>query len=768
METLMDGEGCDETLGIHGMSSTGASRLSFENNVSFELNRKKRRISGSACDGTNDTMHEGNASADSFTSNAAGYNSTLIAQSPWETRRMKADLIEARSRVTFLKKEIEHLNTEMATTQLRNQHKISSLEEELAFSGQKVADLEKHLQIIRKREHVAKTDLTKTRNQYQQLKQVTDSRQFELRQTLQKMEEKYHTDTHELNMEIRDLSSQVTDLEQQLSLAQDELDTTRELNDTLQSKADAYDQTKRELENTQLRLSEAESRVKTLEYEVGSYEDWRSLKQVSSERIANVNELQKENIRLTEQLRNLQDLIKNKLLLEEQVSSLQTRLDQFEQKEAETASLEVRVKEIERELAEWRQLGKDYSPKGGMVSPMSMRTHIEQILQKDLVLTSEQSSAQTEKNHVQTRIEELQSENAKLNGRLADYKRAQEGLQNIIHRAQKKLNLVTGERDYLKQLLESYENDLTISHSVVGSDGDKKQLRARTDMLEKTLTGYKELCQRQEAELQANKVMPDISFVLTSEQYEKLRKEIDDLRTENEQLKRRKAELEVEVHNMTLRADIKRAPTMTTTAPTTSTNQSKCLRYIFSPAAEDIQAEHACKLKLMAEIERLKLHIQRLQETNHDLTECLHNTDETGNITAKIKESVDLRMQLSELQAKYDQRKELFQQSSEDFRTVVNLLFGFKIDRISGSYFQLRSQYAESPDEYLNFALSQDGSMLTLLESDYAASLRELVETQFKTHNSVPVFLSSLTLELFNRTTNTASAMMVEYGDGSE
>uniref|UniRef100_A0A182T4F9 Mitotic spindle assembly checkpoint protein MAD1 n=1 Tax=Anopheles maculatus TaxID=74869 RepID=A0A182T4F9_9DIPT len=760
METSMDGEGCDETMGKYGMSSagaTGSSRRSFENNISFELNRKKRRISGTACDGTNDTMHEGNVSADSFTSAGTGYTSTLIAHSPWETRRMKADLIEARSRVTFLKKEIEHLNTEMATTQLRNQHKISSLEEELAFSGQKVADLEKHLQLLRKREHVAKTDLTKTRNQYQQLKQIADSRQFELRQTLQKMEEKYHTDTRELNTEIRDLSTQVTDLEQQLSLAQDELDTTRELNETLQSKADAYDRAKRELEDTQLRLSEKESRVKTLEYELGSYEDWRSLNKVSSERLANVNELQKENIRLTEQLRNLQDLIKNKLLLEEQVSSLQTRLEQFEQKEAETASLEVRVKEIERELAEWRQLGKDYSPKAGHVSPMSMRTHIEQILQKDLVLTSEQSSAQTEKNHIQIRIDELQSENAKLNGRLADYKRAQEGLQNIVHRAQKKLNLVTGERDYLKQLLESYENDLTINHSVVGSEGDKKQLRARTEMLEKTLTGYKELCQKQEAELQANKVMPDISFVLTSEQYEKLRKEIDDLRTENERLKRRKEELEVEVHNMTLRAEIKRT--------TPSTNQTKVVRYLDSPAAEDIRAEHACKLKLMAEIERLKLHIQRLQETNHDLTECLHSTDETGNITAKIKESVDLRMQLTELQAKYDQRKELFQQSSEDFRTVVNLLFGFKIDRISGSYFQLRSQYAESPDEYLNFALSQDGSVLTLLESDYAASLRELVETQFKTHNSVPVFLSSLTLELFNRTT---SAMMVQYGDGSE
>uniref|UniRef100_A0A182NI75 Mitotic spindle assembly checkpoint protein MAD1 n=1 Tax=Anopheles dirus TaxID=7168 RepID=A0A182NI75_9DIPT len=750
METTIDSEGCDETLSRYGIASSAAyasGRLSFENNVSFELNRKKRRISGVAMDGANDTMHDGNFTGDSFSSAATGYT-TQVAQSPWEARRIKADLIEARSRITLLKKEIEHLNTEMATTQLRNQHKISSLEQEAAFNAKKLADLEKHLQIVRKREHTAKDELVKTRNQFTQLKQTADDRQYELRQALRAMEEKYESETGELNTEIRELSSQVTDLEQQLSLAQDELDTTREINDTLQGKADAYDQTKRELEQTQDRLAEAESRVKTLEYEVGSYEDWKSLSQVSSSRLANAGELEKENGRLREQLKNLQDLIGNKLLLEEQVSSLQTRLEAFEQKETQTASLEVRIAEIERELSEWQQLGRDYSPKGALVSPISMRKHIEQILQKDVVLTSEQSSARTEKTQIQHRIDELQSENALLNGHLADYKRAQEGLQNIVHRAQKKLNLVTGERDYLKQLLETYEHDLTISNATVGGEGERKQLRARIDMLEKTLTGYKDICQKQECELQANKVIPDISFVLTSDQYEKLRKEIDELRLENDRLKRRKEELELEVENMTLRAEIKGSSSGANSEPV-------LLRYKNSPAVEDFAHEQASKVKLMAEIERLKLHIQRLQETNQDLTDCLHSTDVTGNITTKVQETVDLRLQLKELQAKYEQRKELFQQSSEDFRTVVNLLFGFKVDRISASYFRLRSLYAESPDEYLNFALSPDGGMLTLLESEYAASLRELVETQFKRHNSVPVFLSSLTLELFNRTTMT-------------
>lgn len=48
-------------------------------------------------DVTNATGEDKNASQESL----AGSHCSMAVQSPWETRRMKADLIEARSRVTF-------------------------------------------------------------------------------------------------------------------------------------------------------------------------------------------------------------------------------------------------------------------------------------------------------------------------------------------------------------------------------------------------------------------------------------------------------------------------------------------------------------------------------------------------------------------------------------------------------------------------------------------------------------------------------------------
>lgn len=60
--------------------------------------------------------------------------------------------------------------------------------------------------------------------------------------------------------------------------------------------------------------------------------------------------------------------------------------------------------------------------------------------------------------------------------------------------------------------------------------------------------------------------------------------------------------------------------------------------------------------------------------------------------------------------------------------------------------------FAESPDDYLNFRLSESG-VLDMLESNYSTSISDMIRTNLATHHSLPAFLATLTLELFNRTT---------------
>lgn len=71
--------------------------------------------------------------------------------------------------------------------------------------------------------------------------------------------------------------------------------------------------------------------------------------------------------------------------------------------------------------------------------------------------------------------------------------------------------LVAIERDSLKQLIESYQKDLTITNA--GSEiNPDVQLRMKLEMVEKSLIGYKELCAAQEKELNASKSLPDLGL----------------------------------------------------------------------------------------------------------------------------------------------------------------------------------------------------------------------------------------------------------------
>lgn len=122
-----------------------------------------------------------------------------------------------------------------------------------------------------------------------------------------------------------------------------------------------------------------------------------------------------------------------------------------------------------------------------------------------------------------------------------------------LHRVQKKLMLVAKERECYKQLIDSYEKDLTITNAASDINTDV-QLRMKLDMVERSLNGYKELCATQEKELLASKSLPDLGMSSTiSENYERFKKDMEVLRQENERLRRRKEELELMVEQISLK-----------------------------------------------------------------------------------------------------------------------------------------------------------------------------------------------------------------------
>lgn len=229
-----------------------------------------------------------------------------------------------------------------------------------------------------------------------------------------------------------------------------------------------------------------------------------------------------------------------------------------------------------------------------------------------------------------------------------------------MQKIQKKLMLVAKERDLYKNLVDSVEKDLTISGNGAEASTVEQHLRSKVEMLEKSLKSYKDLCDN----------MPDISLQMSMNasgcDYEYLKKSIDDLKLENDRLRRRKEELELEIEQRCLRGDFNVA-------------QFKVLHMTNNPASEayeDVKNEVG---KLQAEIERLRRKNKKLEEDHEEMTTKL-NCGETQDLTKNFVEAGKLKQEIATLEAKTETMKDQYLAARFEFREVVYMLLGYKVD----------------------------------------------------------------------------------------
>jgi mitotic spindle assembly checkpoint protein MAD1 len=253
--------------------------------------------------------------------------------------------------------------------------------------------------------------------------------------------------------------------------------------------------------------------------------------------------------------------------------------------------------------------------------------------------------------------------------------------QSVIAKIQRKLKLIQSERDAQRQLLDSYEKDLTMTQGPSTNSAQETQFRLRIEMLSNSLAGYKELCGKLEtemAELRGNPGNATDASVCSSEQFKILRKDLEVLRADNEKLRKRKSELEIEIENITLRSNAM------------DDERLKVVHFKNNPAA--IAQEHAENevVKLRAEVERLKMRNRKLEDGNEDLTS---RSNDTMNMTLNIKDLQKLRDEHKTLQVKYRESEEIFKRINQELREVVYMLFGYKLDRYGNSNYRLSLQY---------------------------------------------------------------------------
>lgn len=352
--------------------------------------------------------HERRGSLDlKNTSNISSLNNS-IEMSSWEVRRLKADLAEAQARANNFKVEVDRLHKLRQEGEILYESKVRELTKQCDYTAKKVEDLEKHVSTLKKREHLARSDLNKVKSEFAKSERTYEHEILKLEHKNQELRENCRVTENDLTNDLRRLEREYDSLRMEFDLTTTENMKLKEQVEEYMDKAEAFDSLQNELVKAEQDLEEARERIKSFEYEVGSFGDWKDVAKVSQKRLSEIPQKDKEMQRLQCFNKNLLDTVGNKLLLEEQVCDLKGRLERYENDKEELIKLKVHVSGIEEELREWKRVAKDHCMENSLICPYSLRSRIEEILQKDILLSSEQGNIKIEKHAYESQLKDLQ------------------------------------------------------------------------------------------------------------------------------------------------------------------------------------------------------------------------------------------------------------------------------------------------------------------------------------------------------------------------
>ncbi|KAM8714225.1 hypothetical protein ACLKA7_014376 [Drosophila subpalustris] len=700
---------------------------------------KKRRID-------NDGSLNGSLNVSLNASTTSLNNSYNDPVGPWQTRKLRAELIETKAIVAQLQDQLAQHTKEHLAAVSHADAKADALKQQCDFTSAKMLELEKHLQVMRKREHNARQEINRLQADLDQQKLKFESALSLAEQEKLQLEEDAREVQYCINNELSECKRINERYELELEATKNELNRIRRRHDEYKVNSCSFDKLQMDYEMQQQSLDTANARIKELEFEIQSYNDWKEVTKTSQARLLSVPDLQAEVDRLRAHNKHLNTLIGDKLLLEEKVHDYKTRLDREEGARAEAAALQVKLTHVEQELKEWVKVAQDHCLANTLVSPLALRTRIEQLLQADIVRVAEKGSADSDSKHLQSALREKEQECAVYLKNIEDMNVILKRYKSFKERLQRKLLIVCKERDFYKQLLDNFDKDMTMSSASASEMTNDMQMRYRVEVLERTLTGYKEMCSTLEREMQTMRQQESLSDPPSNDNgYDIVKKELDTLRMENERLRRRKDELELELEHRCLRGDF-------------NMSNYKVVHLSNNPASEAYEATKNIVEKLQAEIERLKRRNKKLEEDNEQTQARLNESTSSsagGGMTMNFKEFNQLRAELDSANGKMKKMKDCFKAASKEFRDVCYMLLGYRIDRVgANSHYRISSMYAESPDDYLSISVNES-NCLALLESPYSQTLKPAIDQQLAANNSFPAFFAALTLELFQRATVT-------------
>ncbi|NXA88128.1 MD1L1 protein, partial [Melanocharis versteri] len=454
------------------------------------------------------------------------------------------------------------------------------------------------------------------------------------------------------------------------------------------------------LQASQSLLAEYEQKIKDLEQKLSQQEhDAVIVKNMKAE-LARFPKMERELRQLREENAYFREMKENNGLLKEEVEGLQRKLERYEKVQAQLVTVELENEKLLGKLQSWEKL--DQSTGLNIRTPDDLSRQIVALQQRELALKEQNSTFMNSARMLEKARQQLQEETLRVQSQLLEEKKKREHQEALVRRLQKRVVLLTKERDGMRAILESYDSELTpaehspqLSRRMREAEDMVQKLHAHNTELEAQLSqvleevgNHKQRAEMLEVEmkvLKSQQCTAEQSTVITKEEVDTLRLKIEELEAERSKLAEENRSLEMKLEKLTLQGDY-------------DPSRTKVLHFSMNPMSLAKQQRKEEQQQLQEECERLR-ELVRVLEGGGSVSGSLEGV---GGFQSP-QEVAELKKQVESAELKNQRLKEVFQTKIQEFRKVCYTLTGYQIDITTENQYRLSSIYAEHQGDCLLF-----------------------------------------------------------------
>ncbi|GAB6020449.1 Mitotic spindle assembly checkpoint protein MAD1 [Chamberlinius hualienensis] len=644
-------------------------------------------------------------------------------------RLSDAGMISANCKIARLEMKVSEMETSSDESKIFLEKQIEHMRLEQQHDRSRIVELESLLVRAVESETETKEELVEIKRKFESELDSLSAKLKKVENERDEIKEKYDEETSQLHDALFTLENDSNRLQLEKENLESELECTEEKINHLTDKATEYERLLNEEIGWNQQREMMALQIKQLESDLNKSTDDIELSKILRKQVCSLPELENENRKLKEDNRLLRMRDENVLLLKEKLKSAEDAVGRLEQRSGQLSKLQTNNDALRAELAEWKEI----SLVGQLTksrSAQQVTEAIAQLQQQHSVAVMQMgelntSNLLTKKNNEQLK-EELSSVKMKCQQLEAAMKQNNEHMRHL----QRKMILVTKERDVNRQLLDSYQKDMTLNvysnERLSKLEAINEQYRTAMELLEQDLkSARKQLGFKDGAEFDESSV---------DSRVKSMKERISELESQVSELIEVKKSLELRLEFETVKGDYNPMKTQ--------------IVHLKSNPASWLSEEKVAEFnQLKKENASLKERVKLLEE------EGAKAADVTLRINARLEQGSpeqvieDLKKQLVSADVQKDRVKETFKRFSSEIREVTYMLLGYKLEQPCNKKYKLTSIYADSVNDYLLFGKSEEGSM-QLLETPYSAYLADKIELYLHKCQSIPAFLSSITIEL--------------------